>query len=722
MTLSFALHGALLVVVFSLYGVLQEKVIKTSYGDDVEHFQSTSLLILCNRLFAMLVAVAILVWKGRKASTPLLQAIRPTSPIHQFALVAAYNFLATTCQYQALSHVSFTTASLAKTTKMIPVIIVGRLVYNKRATMREWISAAVIALGCATYLSTSTGGPSPLDDDNTFTETFLGTFFLAGYLFFDGLTSSTQETYFGRSTTSTDPFGPESNILQQMIYTNIFSSFYSLGGIGFDIAAGTFFPSLRLLLTSFALQRDVFLLSATAAGGLIILLNTIASFGALSSALLMTVRQFVSIVLNAGIFRHFLSVGLQGWCGVGWVASGIWIKTNSSNDIQLPRSDSFSQLDEEALLSNEKDDSTSSRSSSPVGTPRDYIPRPSTSQSTLWYYKNYFVPIVAPLLGSAFLLFIFPEFGAKIVRAEMNEDLVQYAAHTFREKPASGEFVAVEGGRWEKELVDATWPECNVTETEVWPGTVRTALSSFPRSGNTFTRELVERATNWQTSTVGYCDHSLRPTFHGECDVEAKFLVKTHYPEYIHEHDFRYLDQQNFDQVVHLVRNPIDALISSWQLAHVPKDANGQLDHSGRLEVDSIGANIAERADIMTRARKYLNHYLFWRDVSTPKHLVRYEDLMNTRLPTLMSLLAFLLPSDDELPSLSQIACALELDESREAYKSRKAPEFAAWSTWDPELRKEVLTLLKEPWCEFGYDHLLRKSFGTDTGVDDLCD
>lgn len=34
----------------------------------------------------------------------------------------------------------------------------------------------------------------------------------------------------------------------------------------------------------------------------------------------------------AGIFGNFGLVGLEGWTGVGWVASGIYIKMNRSYD------------------------------------------------------------------------------------------------------------------------------------------------------------------------------------------------------------------------------------------------------------------------------------------------------------------------------------------------------------------------------------------------------
>ena len=54
-----------------------------------------------------------------------------------------------------------------------------------------------------------------------------------------------------------------------------------------------------------------------------------------------------------------------------------------------------------------------------------------------------------------------------------------------------------------------------------------TALASFPRSGSSYTRSLVERASGYQVSSI-YCDWRLRPAFAGECDgLDSPFLVKT---------------------------------------------------------------------------------------------------------------------------------------------------------------------------------------------------
>lgn len=66
--------------------------------------------------------------------------------------------------------------------------------------------------------------------------------------------------------------------------------------------------------------------------------------------------------------------------------------------------------------------------------------------------------------------------------------------------------IAIEGGKWSEELHQAVAPDCqhNIT-TQPYDGKVRTGFVSFPRSGNSYMRSLIERATGFQTSSI--CGH-----------------------------------------------------------------------------------------------------------------------------------------------------------------------------------------------------------------------
>lgn len=81
-----------------------------------------------------------------------------------------------------LSSLYSTTASLAKCTKTLPVLLVGYLFHSKVAKTREWVASVVMAIGCGLYLSTLRAGPSPLDDDDAFMDAALGLIFLSGEL------------------------------------------------------------------------------------------------------------------------------------------------------------------------------------------------------------------------------------------------------------------------------------------------------------------------------------------------------------------------------------------------------------------------------------------------------------------------------------------------------------------------------------------------------------
>ena len=90
------------------------------------------------------------------------------------------------------------------------------------------------------------------------------------------------------------------------------------------------------------------------------------------------------------------------------------------------------------------------------------------------------------------------------------------------------------------------------------------ALVSFPGSGNTWLRYLLEQATGVYTGSL-YCDHSLKAVFPGEYVVSGSVLVvKTHHgdtrelPEDVQAVSGR----KFFDRAVVVVRDPYDALVS----------------------------------------------------------------------------------------------------------------------------------------------------------------
>lgn len=88
---------------------------------------------------------------------------------------------------------------------------------------------------------------------------------------------------------------------------------------------------------------------------------------------------------------------------------------------------------------------------------------------------------------------------------------------------------------------------------------------------------------------------------------------------------------------------------------------------------------------------------------------MRYEDLILDRLPTMLSLISFLLPNEEDRPDLNSISCMTELDEARQAYKSSKGKTFKAWDLWLPTVRDEVLEIVRLGWCREGYQSMFEE-------------
>ncbi|PIA38929.1 hypothetical protein AQUCO_02700249v1 [Aquilegia coerulea] len=207
----FAASG--IMVTLLVYGVLQEKIMRVPYGENKEYFKYSLFLVFCNRIMTSAVSAVFLV--GSK------KALDPVAPIYKYCLVSISNMMTTTCQYEALKYVSFPVQTLAKCAKMMPVMVWGTLIMQKRYGGPDYFVALLVTIGCSVFVLYPTEADvSPYNRGRE--STVWGVSLMIGYLGFDGFTSTFQDKLFK---------GYDMEIFNQIFYTTLCSCIFSLSGL-----------------------------------------------------------------------------------------------------------------------------------------------------------------------------------------------------------------------------------------------------------------------------------------------------------------------------------------------------------------------------------------------------------------------------------------------------------------------------------------------------------
>lgn len=625
----------------------------------------------------------------------------------------------TACHFRSLLHVSFTTSNLLQFSQLAVTTLVMHAVLERQWSTRRWTACWVCLVATVAYFL-SLKFPDTAGNQVEVPE--FGICWVILGLLLTGGAGQPRKYWLGEE---------EGTSVRDLAWVRLAGGVFALLVVGYqqtnpvkmDLITTPYFvpeyPRTELIL--FALMSGIApALFASATAPTSYSHSSTLDSPPLTPALLHALLTFSSIFLNALVFRRASAIPAKAWTAVGWVLAGYWIKDDprfDDADAAAPKGSTLGTFDSQGRYT---------RVHSSVQSKADNSVELAQEGDTSTAWRQYAPALLLPPLLVVFCRgLFFPSPGNDLLLKPGYASVVN----------ASTGVVLLEGGEWEAAFHSSIAPVClSVNETRRWPGTRRTVLASHERSGNTWTRELVERSTGWQTSTIAYCDAALLKQFKGECDHNANLLVKTHYPRVAAEEGIPasvYIREQRIDQAIHVVRNPIDSIYSEWQLAHYPKKTgpNGEviLDHAGRLEIGLLGQGgrnrVQQRKEVLRYAEAWKRHEEFWATKTViPTLRIRYEDLIHYKLPSVLSMLSFLLPPT-ELPSLSHVSCVLQQDIAREAYRSRHSPPFDAWNKWDKDLREEVIKVVTTGWCRHGYGEMLAETIGqtVDTGLGDLC-
>lgn len=228
-------------------------------------------------------------------------------PLNLFALSGGTQVCAKAFTSLALaSGVSFPVVTLAKSGKMVPVMIGSLLFGGAKYTLREYAAVAAIILG-TTIVSMGKKSTGPASSA-------LGIAFVLASLACDGIVGGMQS----RLKAESKKRGVSAKPYDMMFWTNLFMT---ITAAVFSLALGEAQGGIQFCLKNPVILEKIVKFAVCSAVGQSFIFYTIANFDPLVCTTVTTTRKVFSVLLS--IFLHGHNLSPQGWFGLSLASAGI---------------------------------------------------------------------------------------------------------------------------------------------------------------------------------------------------------------------------------------------------------------------------------------------------------------------------------------------------------------------------------------------------------------
>ncbi|KAJ2684574.1 UDP-galactose transporter [Coemansia sp. RSA 1285] len=294
-------------VFFLSWSTLQERVTSAEYGEDRQRFRFT---IVLNTMQAIVASVVGYLYVRVVQRKPM---VHMTS--HRWKRFFQVAFLSSTGSpfgYMALRYINYPTMTLAKTCKMVPVMAMNKLLYNRHYPTYKYAVVAMVTAGVSAFMlfkSNTKGGTSKLE---AVENSFHGLFLVLINLAIDGAVNSTQDQVFAED--------PEISGQHMMCMMNACSTIlmcvWLLNPFNPELSS-----ALAFLNTHPRAMVDIGMFAFCGAMGQCFVFYTLAKFGSLTLTTVTVTRKFLTILISVFYNGHKLN-GHQ-WSSTGLVFAGI---------------------------------------------------------------------------------------------------------------------------------------------------------------------------------------------------------------------------------------------------------------------------------------------------------------------------------------------------------------------------------------------------------------
>lgn len=303
--------GVLLVAAGGIYasyltqGVVQEALSMKRFGLQQERFPYLKAL-------NGIQSVACFVWAALLLAATRSRKSAVTPPFWAFWKPGVTNSIGPACGFEALKSISYPAQVLAKSCKMIPVMVVGTVVGGKRYSTAEYLCVALIAGGISLFASQ---GSAQVQQKLAAPNAPLGYFLCFMNLALDGYTNASQDSIHEKY--------KDASAVHTMCWMNFWCGLYYLAYLFGVTTTG---PELiRFCVQHREAGWDLLLFCLCGAIGQLFIFFTIRRYGSLVTTIVTTTRKFFNILLSVLWVGNPLLP--QQWLAVGMVFSGLLTST-----------------------------------------------------------------------------------------------------------------------------------------------------------------------------------------------------------------------------------------------------------------------------------------------------------------------------------------------------------------------------------------------------------
>jgi len=342
----------MIVCVVSIYtcyighGIFHEKITKHPYGvgENKEKFTHTGFFTMTQCFGNLLWALLLLLIEGfRRASQPqhahnggawgnFTKLIFDKVPKTDYAIVAFSYSLAMYSSTAALKFVSYPVQALAKSSKLIPVMV-GRILIGCKYTLREYFHVLCITGGIALYFlfdhdaaaaAAKAAMHQPVSESaieeffggtvfGMHARTFFGIALLSLSLIMDAVTGPKQESVSKR-------YNP--HVMTMAFWINLFPAIVMLG---LEVNSGAFASALAFIARHPEIRFDFVASCLCSAIGQSVILWGLFKFNSMTITIITTIRKFFTILASVFWFNNQLN--FYQWCAVILVFLGVGLDT-----------------------------------------------------------------------------------------------------------------------------------------------------------------------------------------------------------------------------------------------------------------------------------------------------------------------------------------------------------------------------------------------------------